>query len=986
MPSDTKTPSLTLEQVIWLNQIAGTKLAPPQDSQSGGTPVDRGKLIKAFFETELQDRLEREAYRDEQTKQMKINDAIGAIGPMKKTLRDYMDIKQQIDDKTYVYLDNNTENEGDTQDITTDTVITRSKDAPLPKEDKKPKKAPKGKTKEEWEEEQEKARNEKKKQLLDNLADINKEVLAAFKLITMVRKDLQALSTTRSELDGGKIKVDTIDIDDEKQVNACFSLIERPLFTIDELMAEIYTPLVQERVLPETFITDEFSKTQKMIDATNKLYMKDLKDAKDPASGLSQFSQALVDLGGNLADGILQCCGADTASAKDLVAGCTALLDMSITAKDKLGDKIDKNAVCDLLGSLGGVVGDLVGGATGNTTLGDTIGGGGGVAANAMKLVVSSAQKGKFDKDAFATFLQQSVLFGFTQIDTNTQQQDQAVALGTALLTLAGKVTGKYATAFETAIRIGDKKKLRSVSISMCLEFAKGTPALLDPVVGTATGSTTQTTEEVEDSESDQQQNEDGVYEETGDALDEVIETIDEGKEGAEETADELKEAGEAAFDEIEKKLAEKEKELKAKDPKGYAEKKNAETDFEDVGEIVKNKMEEDRKAFKEELEGLNDPIVGQKTIEKLIKQVERDRMIMNVAVAIGKGGFAVASHFCGPAAIGTEAVQMAANITAAVQRAMDLRKFIDEAAGASSSASPYLTSIQNFADNQKNQLDHYSLAAAMNGAKIAAAAVATAFPLAAPALVAVSAAQAGAEALYQFYSQQQVVKAWNTTRDSLKNPKNRRLALKARRVNATLAKYAIAYGAVEEKDPVAVHMANTCKIDNDTLKNKGTNVDKVKIALEKIYAEDPKVAGHFEATDGWTKQVPEAELSVTCVYTTYKAFTAGYKGKNNAGYVKLFDKADASPPGELIAYVKTAETTQLTDMTNAKLVEERLLLVGQVGNGFRAEKARLDAIDGIVAVVLDGFVDLAEGEQEKLAMALVKLKVDAAKKSKTNP
>jgi len=45
-----------------------------------------------------------------------------------------------------------------------------------------------------------------------------------------------------------------------------------PLFNKKELEEEYWMPLVRERILPETFVGDYFSKTQHMLDETNKLY------------------------------------------------------------------------------------------------------------------------------------------------------------------------------------------------------------------------------------------------------------------------------------------------------------------------------------------------------------------------------------------------------------------------------------------------------------------------------------------------------------------------------------------------------------------------------------------------------------------------------------------------------------------------------------------------------------------------------------------
>src|ERR1041385_4403885 len=49
---------------------------------------------------------------------------------------------------------------------------------------------------------------------------------------------------------------------------------KEPLFTQEEIQEEYWFPLVRERILPETFVADIYSKTQHMLDETNALYEK----------------------------------------------------------------------------------------------------------------------------------------------------------------------------------------------------------------------------------------------------------------------------------------------------------------------------------------------------------------------------------------------------------------------------------------------------------------------------------------------------------------------------------------------------------------------------------------------------------------------------------------------------------------------------------------------------------------------------------------
>ena len=56
-------------------------------------------------------------------------------------------------------------------------------------------------------------------------------------------------------------------------------------FEESEITKELYTPLVQQQVLPETFVPNAYSEVQKMIATTNKMYMKELQDAEEEETG-----------------------------------------------------------------------------------------------------------------------------------------------------------------------------------------------------------------------------------------------------------------------------------------------------------------------------------------------------------------------------------------------------------------------------------------------------------------------------------------------------------------------------------------------------------------------------------------------------------------------------------------------------------------------------------------------------------------------------
>lgn len=128
------------------------------------------------------------------------------------------------------------------------------------------------------------------------------------------------------------------------------------------------------------------------------------------------------------------------------------------------------------------------------------------------------------------------------------------------------------------------------------------------------------------------------------------------------------------------------------------------------------------------------------------------------------------------------------------------------------------------------------------------------------------------------------IEKAWKVTLKSLRNPKNRQLALEARKLNPTLAKYSIAWGAVVLKDPLARNAMQACGLTEASLKNDSTDVNKVVQYLETFYEDDKTLyRDSTEPVPDWIPADPEVSLKwwgvVRVAATTKAQLTLGNTG-----------------------------------------------------------------------------------------------------------
>ena len=926
-------------QTAWLSQVTKTTLAPPAGSAAAKPGA---KLSAAELEALLRDRLQEEMVRDERAKQMALADAARIVKPLKPILRAALDL-QMTDAKgrteQFQAKDGDLAAAAEIQDLTADSQISAGGSKPP-----KPIKQKPIKSKSDAGSQAKIERTEGPNQPSITIID---DARKAFALIQNIRVQLESKTTTRSQI---------------KPDGTFFESAPEPLFSDDEIADEVFTPLVREKLLPETFITAKFSQVQKMLDGSSALYKEELKTAdKDDNAGVAKLLKMAVGVGKDMTDAALKLAGADTKTALALLEGATALAKLSIDFGDKARAGIDVKGVTDFMNGLPGVIGPMVAAGTGNKELGGLITDIGSEGTRAITMVAVSLQERKPNPGALMEFISALITVGLDAIDAKNDQQKAGIDFSNALKKALVGASSSHADKFFELALAGDMRGARKEMLAAVKDVVTSLPSAAPDAYALGTASADTLTSDDDDSDEKPDPN--------ADAVKSGAKTEKELKKLEAEYAD-TKEAREKASAEMDAAAAAELKKLEAEVDKAAANREELANDPEAFAEDLRGKLKKEADAFRDELAGLNDPTNDNKAIEKLIAKIQQDRAILGVAVALGKGGFEVASKFLAPLSIGTEAIKMSMNIAAAVERAVDLRKFIDEKAGARNAVSPYMSSIQNFVDNQANQLTQYSIRIALNGANIAASVAATAYPAAAPAVTIVAVAQSTAELIFAVYTEKRLRAAWTVTKKALDQPQNRKLGLRARKMNPTLSKYTIAYGAEVARDPVAVSMCQACGLDDAALKDKDSNAGKVKAFLEVKFNEDGKVVRHYEAVPDWTAGLPEPALTAACVFRTYKVIEQGVASMPNKPSVS----GTFAPPSEIVVTVQALKDELPADAPSAAL-EQRLMLLGRLVNGLEGESKRLASVGEEVGDCLNGIADIAEVQQQKLVPALIALK-----------
>lgn len=252
------------------------------------------------------------------------------------------------------------------------------------------------------------------------------------------------------------------------------------------------------------------------------------------------------------------------------------------------------------------------------------------------------------------------------------------------------------------------------------------------------------------------------------------------------------------------------------------------------------------------ELSGDN-PEIYAGMLQRRIEQLERDQALLEWSTKLVGLGIDTAANFIAPLAAVGSAVKMAKNILLAGLRTRDLVVFIDKRNGLFNAASAYSQPVKNFIANSRSQMLHYMANAAFEAVKMIGA-ILQCGGITAPAGFAVTTAGTIAQSLeaviYEIDKRVKLETAWKTYREYLARPENRRLGLVAIKSNPTLAKYAVAWGAVIKRDPLVVDFIGACGLTPETLKDPNAGLEEVVKYLETRMPDDSVVTGRSGGLD----------------------------------------------------------------------------------------------------------------------------------------
>lgn len=286
----------------------------------------------------------------------------------------------------------------------------------------------------------------------------------------------------------------------------------------------------------------------------------------------------------------------------------------------------------------------------------------------------------------------------------------------------------------------------------------------------------------------------------------------------------------------------------------------------------VRGKLQNDKPAIENKL---SDEAMGtearqqaENSIEKMIQKIEKVRATLKILDAVFDTGMKTAAEFIEPLKIATAGKEFVKNAILAVKQGVELNKWIAEVERAAIAASVYGQTFANRVKNLRVQISEKTAHAVCDMLQIVGGGLTCGVITAPAGLIAGkigTAAQAASDVAFELGKRLDARDQWKKYRECLDLPPHmtdRKMMRKVLRGNPTLAKYAMAYGAVIERDPIAVSGMKLCGVTAANLEEQGTNVKLVVKYLETKFDEDPILVRQIPE-QSWQSKSDEISLSV---------------------------------------------------------------------------------------------------------------------------
>lgn len=315
------------------------------------------------------------------------------------------------------------------------------------------------------------------------------------------------------------------------------------------------------------------------------------------------------------------------------------------------------------------------------------------------------------------------------------------------------------------------------------------------------------------------------------------------------------------------------------------------------------------------------DPNEDIPTLKQMIAKLERDKKIFEMVNSFVDMGLSMAANFFPPMAAAFDFKKFTVEIGLAVAHAkalLEWKKNVKDARNAVSVQAHAMLSrvkLEEDAVIEHNIRAAIALTSAIGNVLVTVGGQAA--PVGAGLVAGAKVAEAGLEVALTIKSEVEMRTAWNGYLKALKNPKDRKTVRMAIQNNPTLAKYAMAWGALKDNNPIAKEALRKCGITDAVLAKENEGIKDIVAYMETLYADDPVVLRSMPDTKEWGWDPPDPELTVRG-WAKFLAAAQSRKGQMKAGTggaigaaLQAAESARAELQAATIAYNKARAFSQ---------------------------------------------------------------------------
>lgn len=282
--------------------------------------------------------------------------------------------------------------------------------------------------------------------------------------------------------------------------------------------------------------------------------------------------------------------------------------------------------------------------------------------------------------------------------------------------------------------------------------------------------------------------------------------------------------------------------------------------------------VEAETKALKNLIEEASPPpdpedtIALQKSMEavdKLIADIKASEMKYKLIEKIAKGGVQVLVRVVPATGMVEACRKLAFDAIALGKKAAEVEKWRRNVKMAQTANSPYYHACKERHTQAAVQVSQKTINTFLSiiGVASEAARLADSTQASTGLSLAKNMGQALSDFGYKTYGRAKVVFGWRKYLDARRNPENRKKAREAIAWNSTLAKCVLAYGIVEERDPIAQQVGRNCGLTPEVLVSNSDVCAAVVRYFETLYSEDPVVLRRVPKVANWHPGTPDLTL-----------------------------------------------------------------------------------------------------------------------------